>query len=96
MAVGDVVSNITSLATGAYLDIQPGAGIEWVIHNIYHADTVELYWYDGSNTIKFDADTTYGVFGKNAFHVTNTVWIRVKNIHASTKLVGYDGICTKA
>ena len=51
MAVGDVVSGQSSIAAAAYLDIQPGAGVEWVIHNIYHEYDIELSQYDGTNTL---------------------------------------------
>ena len=37
MAVGDVVSSgLSSIASGAYLDLRPSAGVEWVLHNIYY------------------------------------------------------------
>jgi hypothetical protein len=95
MAVGDVVSDIQSIASGSYLDIQPAAGVEWVIHNIYHASDVQLEFYDGTNSLIFDTDTGAGVYAKYAFHVNNTRRIRVKNTSASAQLIGYDGVQTK-
>jgi len=95
MAVGDVVADIQSIAAGAYLDIQPGAGVEWVIHNIYHESDIQLELYDGTNSLIFDTDAGAGIYAKYAFHVKNTIRIRVKNTHATlAKLIGYDGICT--
>ncbi|MBT0160677.1 hypothetical protein G4O51_11925 [Candidatus Bathyarchaeota archaeon A05DMB-2] len=96
MAVGDVVSDIQSIDSGGYLDIQPAAGVEWVIHNIYHASNVQLEFYDGTNSLIFDTDTGAGVYAKYAFHVNNTRRIRVKNTSASAQLIGYDGIVTRA
>lgn len=95
MAVGDTFSGLSSVAAGAYLDIQPGAGVEAVIHNIYHASDVQLEQYDGSNSLIFDTDTGAGIYAKYAFHVTNTIRIRVKNTTAGSILIGYDGIVTK-
>ena len=96
MAVGDVVSGQSSIAAGAYLGIQPGAGAEWVIHNIYHEYDIELSQYDGTNTLVFDTEANAGVYARYAFHCTNSRCIRVKNTHDSdAKLIGYDGIVTK-
>jgi len=90
------VSDIQSIAAGSYLDIQPGAGVEWVIHNIYHESDVQLEFYDGTNSLIFDTDAGAGVYAKYAFHVTNARRIRVKNTAASAKLIGYDGIVSKS
>lgn len=95
MAVGDAVGAISSINAGAYLDIQPGAGIEWTIHNIYYAGDVELYHYDGSNSLKFDAVTGYGAYLGMASKATNSVRIRVKNVTAGAILISYDGVVTK-
>lgn len=95
MAAGDVVSGLSSISAASYLDIQPGAGVEWVIHNIYHEDMVELEFYDGTNSLIFDADTGLGVWAWYEFHCTNTRRLRVKNTSTAAKLIGYDGVVTK-
>jgi hypothetical protein len=95
MAVGDVVSAISSIPSGSYLDILPGAGAEWVIHNIYHASDIELHYFDGSNDITFDTETGTGVYAKYAFHCNNSVRVRVKNTTGGAALIGYDGAVTK-
>ncbi|MEM3623438.1 MAG: hypothetical protein QXR76_06700 [Candidatus Bathyarchaeia archaeon] len=95
MAVGDVKSGISSIAAGAYLDIQPPSAEEWVIHNIYHESDVQLEFYDGTNSLIFDTDAGAGVYAKYAFHVTNSIRIRVKNTAAAAKLIGFDGVQTK-
>lgn len=95
MPIGDIASGLASVATGAYLDIQPGAGVEVVIHNIYHESDIELYFYDGTNNLLFDSETGKGAYARFAFHVTNTRWIRVKNLDAASKLIGYDGVVTR-
>jgi hypothetical protein len=95
MAVGDVKSGLSSVAAGEYLDIRPSTGEEWVIHNIYHASDIQLELYDGTNSLIFDTDAGAGVYAKYAFHVTNSIRIRVKNTSASAQLIGYDGVQTK-
>ena len=95
MAVGDVFSGLSSVAAAGYLDIQPSAGVEVVIHNIYHESDVQIEFYDGTNSLIFDTDTGAGIYAKYAFHVTNAIRIRVKNTNAAAKLIGYDGIVTK-
>lgn len=95
MAIGDVKSAIQSVAANSYLDVQPPLGEEWVIHNIYHEGDIQLEFYDGTNALAFDSDAGAGVYAKYAFHVTNSVRIRVKNTMATAKLIGYDGVQTK-
>lgn len=95
MAVGDVFSGLSSIAAGGYLDIQPPAGVEVVIHNIYHDGDIQVEFYNGTNSLIFDTDAGAGIYAKYAFHVTNAIRIRVKNTAATTKLIGYDGIVSK-
>jgi hypothetical protein len=91
MAAGDVISGISSVAAGAYLDLQPGASVEWSVHNIYHEDAVTIELYDGTNSLVwgefYGAGNREGIWNAN-----NTRRLRVKNAHASAaKLIGYDG-----
>jgi hypothetical protein len=95
MAVGDVFKGLSSVDADAYLDIQPSAGVEAVVHNVYHEDDIEIEVYDGANSLVFDIDGGMGVYARYAFHVTNTQRIRVKNTAGAVKLVGYDGVVTK-
>jgi hypothetical protein len=95
VAVGDVVADIQTVASGAYLDIQPGSGVEWVIHNVYHEHDVEIHRYDGTNDINFVTEKGAGLFSYFNFHCNNTDRIRVKNLNTSARLIGYDGVQTK-
>ena len=94
MAVGDAVANNSSVNNNSFLDIQPGAGVEWIVHHIYHEAGVEIYWYDGSNDILIGSPT-----GPNwelmQVRVNNSVRLRVKNVAGSTKRIGYDAVVTK-
>lgn len=96
MAVGDAVTAVTSVASGAYLTIQPGSGVEWVIHNLSVplGTSAELYKYDGSNEILIDSNLSGGWSGE-FFHLTNSIYYRVKNTSVSTAYLGYDGIISK-
>ncbi|MGD9663563.1 MAG: hypothetical protein AB7U63_20160, partial [Porticoccaceae bacterium] len=96
MAVGDVVSGLSSVASGGYLDIQPPVNNEWIITNIFHEADVELYFYDGVNLLKFDSDPAGGVWYNLGIPVTNSRYIRVKNTNAAAKLIGYGGIVSKS
>jgi len=95
MAVGDVVTGHSSVAASASLTIQPGTGIEWVIHNLYYGAAMELYRTDGANTIKIDSDTSLGCRMGTVFHLTNSIYLTLKNVSAGTAYFGYDGIVTK-
>jgi hypothetical protein len=97
MSVADaVVVASTSVAAGESLTIQPGTGIEWIIHNIYipSSVTVEMYVTDGENPILVDSNTGgwLGFF----FHLTNAQYMTIKNTSASTAYFKYDGIISKS
>lgn len=99
MAVGDVVSNIVSTSSGGALDIQPSAGVEWVIHNLYvdaAAVSIDILFYDGVNSLKWQSAQPGPVLISNMqHHVTNARWIRLVNNDAGSRLLGYDGVQTK-
>ena len=94
---GDVVSGISSVANDAFLDIKPGAGANWKIHNIYHQSTISIQFFDGTHQLEFVSDVAGpGVYAYFAFGCDNTRRIIVQNKHgADAKLIGYDGIITK-
>jgi len=94
MAVGDVVSNLQSVSASAYLTIQPSAGVEWVIHNIYHESDIEVYFTNGTNEVKVDSESGNGDL-QGVWHVTNSYYLKVKNADTAAKLIGYDGVVTK-
>lgn len=95
MAAGDVVSSLTSTANNGTLSAQPGSGVEWVLHNVYFGGAMELYYTDGTNSIKIDSDTTLGARLGTVFHVNNTRYIQIKNVSGGTVYLGYDGVITK-
>jgi hypothetical protein len=95
MAAGDVYqAGPTSLATNAFLNAQPGGGVEVTVHNIYCGAAAELYYYDGANSILIDQIETGGGWLNQAFHCTNSKYIRVKNTGASAYFA-VDGMVTK-
>lgn len=96
MAAGDaVVVAPTSVNAGSSLTVQPGSGIEWIIHNVYVPTdaTIELYRTDGSNPIKMDSNT--GGYLGFFFHLTNAQYMTIKNTGASAIYISYDGIVSK-
>ena len=95
MAKGDAVGNVTSVNASAVLQIKPGAGIEWIIHNVYHAADAEIYIVESTNKLLFDANATKGSWSAYFFHLTNTHFLEVKNTNSGAKLLGYDGIVSK-
>ena len=96
MAVGDAVGDLVSVAASGSLDIQPGAGVEWMIFNIFAAGGVEIYWTDGTNEIQVDSSSGAKSWLNFKFPVTNTLWLRIKNPDTvNAVLVGYSGVQTK-
>lgn len=96
MAVKDMYDDLVSVGSGSFLDIQPPAGTEVVINNIYHAGSVELYRYDGTDTCLFATDAGANLIGFNNMRCKNGHYLRVKNVSGATQVIGYDGVVTKA
>ena len=98
MAAGDVFQEgPTSISTGARLDIQPAAGEEWVIHNVYvpEGTAVDFEYFDGTNTITFDSDSVDGSRFNLNWHATTGTRVRVQNNTTSAAFFAADGIKTK-
>ena len=96
-SVGDAVVIIpTSVAAAASLTVRPASGEEWIIHNILSADgyPIEVYITDGTNPILVATNRSGGFLGY-AFHLTNTVYMTIKNTDASARYISYNGIVSK-
>ena len=95
MAQGDVISGISSLAQNGTMMIQPPAGEEWILHNLYFDKAIEISFYDGTNILVFAYHNFQGILPWMARHLTNSRYYRVKALKTGTTLVGYDGVQTK-
>ena len=96
MAKGDAVGTTTSIAAGISKIIQPAAGIEWVVHNVYHGGAANIYITDdGVDTLLFASSGGKGSWSAYFFHLTNGHYLKVKNIESSAKLMSYDGVVSK-
>ncbi len=98
MAAGDVFhEGPTSTTDDGFLDIQPGAAVEWVIHNVYvpEGKAVEFEYFDGTNLILFDSDAVDGTRFMVNWHATNGTRVRIKNVSGGTIFLAADGIVTK-
>lgn len=82
MAIGDICNGLASVAASEYLSLQPSAGTEWVIHNISFGGAIEIYYYDGTNEIKCDAEADYGGRFGYVYHCNNAKYYRIKNVTA--------------
>jgi hypothetical protein len=96
MAANDVIADIQSIAAGAALDINPGAGQEWIINNIFFQDAVQIEAYDGTLNLPISTPTGPGFLGNLTFRaVSGGDRIRIVNQAASAKLIGFSGVQTK-
>lgn len=96
MSIGDVTTDQQSIANGARLTIQPAAGVEWVIHNLYYGGACTIHRTDGVHDVSFDSDTASGARLDYAWHVTNDVYLELENTSGGNSVMGYDGIVTSA
>lgn len=94
MAAGDIKQwGPTSVANNLFLDLQAGVGEEISVNNVYvePAKAVEFYYYDGTNSIKFDSDSVEGSRYSLNWRVSNTIYIRVKNVSGGAIFLAADG-----
>jgi hypothetical protein len=108
MAIDDVSSDYeTSVANNGYLSVQPASGDEWLVTHIImtgvvgtwdilsHTSTaIAVIGYFGGNAT---TDFEFGPVGLNeqAWLVTNSEYIRIKNRTSGTRSMGYSAIKTK-
>jgi len=96
MAVNDIVTVApTSIANNASLTLQPGAGAEWLIKNLYYGGAVEIYRTDGTSSIRIDSDGAAGGRFSASFLLTNASYMMIKNISGAVIHICYDGLVTK-
>lgn len=96
MAKGDVINfGPTSVVDDGYLDLQPGSGIECSIHNINHGGAIELYFYDGTNSVISVVVGDATPLVNMALRCTNTAYYRVKNVSGGSIYISADGLVTK-
>jgi len=99
MAVGDVVSAIASIGTGAYWDFQPSAGVEVMIMGTRLATSVHLY--DGTtrsdtlgDRIGYDMGGTT-LYSPRELLITNSLYLSIYNGTGATLNLAYWGIQLK-
>lgn len=98
MAAGDAyIKAPTSTASGSFLDLQPSAGVEVVVHNIYVAtgSAYEVYYSDATNHILALSMPAGGAALNLQLHCSNTYFVKVKNTSGSTIYMSADGMVTK-
>ncbi len=99
MAAGDLFQvGPTSLDTGDRLSVQPAAGVEWVIHNVYTPSgiTIDFEYFDGTDNIVFDAEAVDATRFMVNWHASSGTYVRLRNVSTSTGIfVAADGIVTK-
>ena len=98
MAVNDVyVVAPATVTNGSFMELQPSGTIEAVVTNIYSPEgtAYELYYYDGTDTIKFDHDAATGRTNVS-YKVSNAVWVRIKNVSGSSAIFAADGYISHA
>jgi hypothetical protein len=93
---GDGVIGHSSIANNAYLTIQPSSGDEYIVSNIWGGGALEVYMTDGSNEVLIESISA-SPYSFNCYKwiVSNTYYLKVKNVSGDIKYVGYSGIKTK-
>jgi hypothetical protein len=83
-----------SVANNAYQDIVTASSAEAIVHNICYTGAVEFYRYKTTNVL-FDYDPSAGNWIKQSFHISETSYLRVKNVSGGVINISWDGIYTK-
>lgn len=98
MAAGDAyIKAPASIANGSFMDLQPGSGVEVVIHDIYvpNGTAYEVYYSDGTNNILYLSMPAGGGSLNLQAHCSNTYYVRVKNVSGSAAYMSASGMTTK-
>lgn len=94
-AVGDSYTGVSaSVANNGYVDLATSGTLEVVIHNIYHGSTIQIEYYDGTNSVIVDTDSGLGIYARYSFHCNVNYRIRIKNTSGSPQNIGFDGVVT--
>ena len=102
MAIGDVVSDIATVLTGANFDFQPAAGVEIMILEVGsdtffgsaqdRAPDIGLKLFDGTIASQFRNGNSPQIWSPLKLCITNAIRLRVTNNNASTANLSYAGI----
>ncbi len=105
MAVGDVASEITSIAAGAHMIFQPAAGDEYAIKNVYSnglSGTAPNKIQDVSVGLNDDtlislvcSETCIKAWFRLPIYINNTHYLDIENTSGSTQNLGYSGLMIK-
>ena len=98
MAISDAVTAWASKASAATTTVQPGSGVEWLIHTLVAGSgkSMEVYLTSdaGSTFTLIDTITGGSVHGLT-YRLTNAVYMQLKNVSGGTAFNGYQGVVTK-
>lgn len=97
-AAGDTYAvGPTSLTNNSTLDLKP-TGTEGIVVTTLscpEGSAWELYFRDGTNTIKVDHDAAVGRDNLSK-HATASIYYQLKNVSGATAFFGADGLYTHA
>jgi hypothetical protein len=84
-----------ALADNSYLDLDPGSGVETVIHNCGGSGAWELYFNNGTNDIgPIHSGTANEALMNAQMHCSDTSYYRMKNVSGTTANLWADGMDT--
>jgi len=88
-----IQTTVTSVDPGGVLFIQPPIDKEWIVLSVTHEYDAELIHVEGTNEITIDSDTGAGAWIGLKIGVTNTCYLKVKNLDTvNARLIGYSAI----
>jgi len=94
MTVGEQYATIATLSSGGTLDIRPSSGVEAIIHNIYYANSIDIYFSNDTLSIKIASRPDNGDL-QGYWHVSNSYFLRIIDTSNVGNTVGVDGFVSK-
>jgi len=91
LTVGSQYATIATLSAEGTLDIRPASGIEAIIHNIYYANSIDIYFANDTLSIKIASRPDNGDL-QGYWHVSNNYFLRIIDTSGVGNTVGVDGI----
>jgi len=93
MALNEPVADQQGVLNNAYLTIQPSSGDGYMIMNIWASGEIEIYMFDGLNEVLVESiDTSPYALALYKYLVTNSHYMKIKNVSGGTANIGYSGM----
>lgn len=97
MARGDAIVSGATLSGAQAWTLQPSGTEEWIIHNVYHGNDVDVRISSATGYVIAGSNSGEGSLAKYQWHITNSQYMVIKNTTSAAVADEYmiDGIVSQ-